>query len=342
MFKELNIIHFLKKSRDFPVLDVRTPDEFNKGHMTGAINFPLFSTSERDLIGRIYKEHGQEAAILRGLELISPKTGKFVISAKEMAHNNQLLLYCWRGGMRSASLAWLFDVHGIKSYVLAGGYKAYRNYLSEYFKNPFRLVVIGGMTGAGKTDILLKLKEKGKQVLDLESLAHHKGSAFGALGEEDQNSNEQFENDLFSSLSYFTSNKPIWVEDESQNIGRNLIPASLFKQILDARLICIETDTNNRINRLVRDYASFSPELIEICIKKISRRLGGLVTQKAIESLKQGDFKKVAELMLEYYDKTYSHSIKKRDALKVHKIRIDSYDLESGANKILRLASSFH
>jgi tRNA 2-selenouridine synthase len=340
MYKELNIINFLKKSRDLPVLDVRTPDEFNKGHMTGAINFPLFSTSERDIIGKLYKEHGRDTAILMGLELSGPRIGKFVISGKEMAHKNELLLHCWRGGMRSASLAWLFDVSGIKSYVLNGGYKAFRKHILEYFKLPFRLIVIGGMTGTGKTDILLKLKEKGKQVLDLEAIAHHKGSVFGALGEEKQNSNEQFENDLFSFLSVCNHKKTIWVEDESQNIGRNLIPSGFFQQILNAHLICIETDLDSRVKRLIRDYAVFPSESLEMCIRKISRRLGGLTTQSAIESLKQGDFGKVAELMLDYYDKTYTHSLEKRDTSKIHTIIIDSDDLQSATDEILKLESS--
>lgn len=340
MYRELDIISFLRKSRNIPVLDVRTPDEFQKGHITGAINLPLFSTSERDTIGKIYKEHGRDEAILKGLELTGPRIGKLVVSGKEMANHNELLLHCWRGGLRSASLAWLFDVSGIKSFVLSGGYKKYRNYILEYFKSPFQLIIIGGMTGSGKTDILLNLKEKGKQVLDLEALAHHKGSAFGSLGEEEQNSNEQFENDLFSFLAGCNLKKPIWVEDESQNIGRNLIPSGFFQQILNAHLICIETDVQTRVKRLVRDYADFPPELLEISIKKISRRLGGLTTQKAIEALKQGDFGRVAELMLSYYDKTYTHSLSKRDASKVHNIRIDKDDLQSATSKIIRLASS--
>jgi tRNA 2-selenouridine synthase len=342
MYSDLNIINFLKKSRELPILDVRTPDEFKKGHMTRAINFPLFTKSERDIIGKIYKEHGRDAAILLGLELSGTRISKFVNSGKEIAYDNKLLLYCWRGGLRSASLSWLFDVSGIKTYVLTGGYKAYRKYILEYFNHPFQLIVIGGMTGSGKTDILSQLKQKGKQVLDLEALAHHKGSAFGGLGEEEQNSNEQFENDLFSCLVNCNPKRFIWVEDESQNIGRNLIPSAFFRQILNAHSICIETDIHTRIKRLVRDYAAFPPELLEICINKISRRLGGLTTQCAIESLKQGDFGKVAELMLDYYDKTYTHSLKKRDASKVHNIRIDSDDLQSATDEILRFASSLN
>jgi tRNA 2-selenouridine synthase len=336
MYKEIDIKTFLKKYRDLPVLDVRTPEEFDKGHITDAINFPLFDTVERTVIGKIYKEKGRHAAILKGLEITGGKVGKFVTSGRMIAKNNRLLLHCWRGGLRSASLAWLFDISGITSYVLTGGYKAYRKLVLEYMEYPWNLIVIGGMTGSGKTDILLILKKMGFQVLDLEALAHHKGSAFGALGEKPQNSNEQFENDIFTFLS---NCNPVWVEDESQNIGRNLIPTGFFNQILNSQLICIETDIQTRINRLVRDYAAFSPELLELCIKKISKRLGGLTTKTAIESLHKGDFRKVAELMLDYYDKTYTYSLRNRNASKVHTVSIRSGDLYSVVDEILNLVA---
>jgi tRNA 2-selenouridine synthase len=342
MYKEINIKTFLKKSRDIPILDVRSPDEFQKGHIPGALNLPLFETHERATIGRIYKEQGRYDAILKGLEISGGKVGKFVASGRKIAKDNKLLLHCWRGGMRSASLAWLFDTAGIESYILTGGYKAYRKYVLGYLKHSCDLIIIGGMTGSGKTDILLTLKEMGFQVLDLEALAHHKGSAFGALGEEAQNSNEQFENDIFTFLVSCDPEKPVWVEDESQNIGRNLIPSGFFKQILSSQLICIEADIQTRINRLVRDYATFSPESLEICIKKISRRLGGLTTKSAIESLEKHDFSKVAELMLDYYDKTYSYSLNKRDSSKIHYVTINSGNVHSVVDQILRLVPSLN
>ena len=340
MFKEIHIKTFLKKSLDIPFLDVRTPDEFQKGHITGALNLPLFETHERDTIGKMYKEQGRNAAILKGLEMSYGKVEKFVVTGKELAKNNKLLLHCWRGGMRSASLAWLFDTTGIESWVLTGGYKAYRRYVLKCLKHPYNLVIIGGMTGSGKTDILLTLKEMGFQVLDLEALAHHKGSVFGALGEEAQNSNEQFENDIFTFLASFDPKKPVWVEDESQNIGRNLIPSGFFKQILNSQLICIDADIQTRINRLVRDYATFSAESLEICIKKISRRLGGLATKSAIESLEKHDFSKVAELMLDYYDKTYSYSLNKRDPSKVHHVSFNSGNIHTVVDQILKIVTS--
>jgi tRNA 2-selenouridine synthase len=340
MHKEINIKAFLKKSGGIPVLDVRTPEEFRQGHITGAINLPLFDTDERAIIGRFYKEQGRDAAIIKGFELCSGKTGKFVSTGRAIAKDNSLLLHCWRGGFRSASLAWLFETAGIKTCVLKGGYKTYRGHVLNWLKRPFNLIVLGGMTGSGKTDILLHLKETGFQILDLESLAHHKGSAFGSLGEEAQKSNEQFENDIFGFLAECNPDQPVWVEDESQNIGRNLIPFAFFRQILTSPLICIETDIQTRLDRLVRDYAEFPVDSLSMCIKRISKRLGGLKTKAALEYLEERNFRKVAGIMLDYYDKTYSYSLRKRDIRKVHTVNICSLDLPDAAERISRMAAS--
>jgi tRNA 2-selenouridine synthase len=338
MSKEINIKTFLEKSRDIPVLDVRTPDEFQQGHITGARNFHLFNTKERAVIGKIFKEKGLNAAILKGLEFCAGRTGKFIESGKEIAKDNKLLIHCWRGGIRSASLAWLFETAGIKSFVLRGGYKAYRRYVIKYLEGPFKLIVLGGMTGSGKTEILNYIKNLGFQVLELETLAHHKGSAFGALGEIAQNSNEQFENDIFGFLHKCNPDEPIWVEDESHNIGKNLIPSSLFSQIIDSPLICIETNNENRIDRLVRDYSEYPGESLALSINKISKRLGGLKAKSALEYLRKGDFRKVAGLMLSYYDKTYSYSLRARNQEKIYAVNINSSDLKNASDKIIRTA----
>ncbi len=338
MFKEINIKTFLERSRDIPVLDVRTPYEFRQGHITGAINLPIFNTDERAVIGRTYKELGPDAAILKGFEFCAGRAGEYIKSGQTVAKDKSLLLHCWRGGIRSASLAWLFETAGIRSYILKGGYKAYRRYALEYLERPFRLIVLGGMTGSGKTEILNNLKNLGFQVLELETLAHHKGSAFGALGEITQNSNEQFENDIFGFLFRCNHDEPVWIEDESHNIGKNLIPSALFRQIIDSPLICIETKTETRIDRLVRDYSEFSPESLALSIKKISKRLGGLKTKSALEYLEKGDFRKVADLMLDYYDRTYSYSLKERDPDKVYIVKISSPDLKKASDIVIRKA----
>lgn len=336
MYQDINIEDFLKKSSVVPVLDVRTPDEYVKGHIPGAINFPLFNNDERKIIGSIYKQKGRNPAFLKGLEFAGRKLKGFVSGAKEITKDNQLLIYCWRGGLRSSSLAWLLDTAGIKTSVLKGGYKTFRRYVLDYFHTSFKFLVIGGMTGSGKTELLRHIQGINMQVIDLEALAHHKGSAFGSLGQAEQTTNEQFENNIFNQLLPFNPAETIWIEDESQNIGCNLIPAPLFNQILQADLIYLDVPVQNRIRRLVKDYSSFDMDVLKSCIQKISKRLGGLRTNNALEALKNENFHQVAKIMLQYYDKTYAYSMKKRDPSRIYPVEISTEDIPTTAANILK------
>ncbi len=342
MYQNIDVENFLKKSSILPVLDVRTPDEYARGHIPGAINLPLFSNNERKVIGTIYKQKGRNPAFLKGLEFAGDKLTSFVSRSWEITKNNQILIHCWRGGLRSSSIAWLLDIAGIKTYVLKGGYKTFRKYALEYFHNAFKFVVIGGMTGSGKTEVLRHLQSIDMQVINLEALAHHKGSAFGSLGQAEQRTNEQFENDIFQQLLHFNTAEPIWIEDESQNIGCNLIPAPLFNQILQADMIYLDVPVHDRIQRLVNDYASFSPDLLRSCIQKISKRLGGQRTNMAFEALNNKNFHEVAGIMLQYYDKTYSYSMKKRNPLRIFPIKINTRNLSKAVEIILKYTKELY
>jgi len=335
MYTELNISSFLLKSTQIPVLDVRSPAEFQQGHMPEAISFPLFQNDERKIIGTLYKQKGRENAILKSIEMTGPRMHKFVSQAKKLTRKNQLLLYCWRGGMRSSSLAWIIGLTGIKTYTLQGGYKSYRSHVLQKFNDPINFIVLGGKTGSGKTEILRKLRDKGEQILDLEFIAHHKGSAFGSLGEEEQNSNEQFENDLCYHIEKLDPEKPTWIEDESRTIGTNTLPAGLFGHIRSARLVYLNTEKLFRIKRLVEDYASFNISELEAGIQKISQRLGGLNTKNAIEALKNKDFEKVIDTVLSYYDKTYNYGLEKRDPQTIHKISLNESNFDNITERII-------
>ncbi len=335
MYTELDISDFLQKSLQIPVLDVRSPAEFQQGHIPSAISFPLFQDDEREIIGTLYKQKGRENAILKSLEITGPKMHQIAIQARKLARKNQLLLHCWRGGMRSSSLAWIIGLSGIKTFTLKGGYKAYRKYVLEKFNDSLKLIVLGGKTGSGKTEILKKLKDKGEQVLDLELIAHHKGSAFGALGEESQNRNEQFENELVFNIAKLDPATLIWVEDESRSIGINSLPAGLFNQICIAPLVYLDAEKNFRISRLIDDYSSYRTSELEDCIKKISRRLGGLNTKIAIEALKNKDFEKVVDTVLVYYDKTYNYGLDKREPETIYRIPVDENNFDNITEKII-------
>lgn len=324
MPNETDIHIFLEKSVTIPVIDVRSPAEFLKGHIPGAYNIPLFTNEERATIGTLYVQKGKQEAVVTGLEIVGPKMKYFVLEAKKLAVNNHLLVHCWRGGMRSNSMAWLFEQTGLRTTTLKGGYKAYRRFVIENINSELNLIVIGGMTGSGKSEILRELKKIGEQILDLEALANHKGSAFGAIGQPLQPTQEQFENNLFSEFRILDCQKTTWVEDESFSIGRNQLPKGLFEKMQKTRVVQISLDKQERVKRLVKEYACFSKDLLAESIKKIEKRLGFDQAKFALEALDENNFELVAEITLRYYDKAYLWQIQHRTPETVTKIFVNS------------------
>ncbi|MEZ4599730.1 MAG: tRNA 2-selenouridine(34) synthase MnmH [Syntrophotaleaceae bacterium] len=309
----LNPEEFLQQAAESPVFDVRTPGEFCQAHIPGACNLPLFSNEERHEIGILYKESGRQAAILRGLEIVGPRLAEYVLLARAVASNENILLHCWRGGMRSESLAWLLDKAGFRVGVLKGGYKAFRRLVIATFAQPLRLLVVGGMTGSGKTEILKRLGDRGEQVLDLEGLAQHRGSAFGAVGNGEQPSSEQVENEVFAVLRTFDPSRTIWVEDESRRIGRVLVNELLFRQMRGATVIRIHVPREIRVERLCREYGREPRARLAAAVGNIGKRLGGENAARVLQAIEEGDYRQAAQTILEYYDKTYLYGISKRD-----------------------------
>jgi tRNA 2-selenouridine synthase len=308
----IQIEEFLALSGSFPVIDVRAPLEFQQGHIPGAINIPLFDNHERKVVGTKYKQINKEAAMYAGLEFAGKKLVKLAKEGERAAGKNKtLLVHCWRGGMRSKSMVWLFETLGLSCHLLEGGYKAYRRHVREVLARPLNLYVIGGRTGSGKTAILNQLDQLGEQVIDLEGHAHHKGSAFGALGEGDQPTTEQFENDLCRKILELDPGKTTWIEDESRNIGKCVIPGEFYFRMRESDLIFLDISREQRAEHLLVDYARYEPEDLKACVIKIRKRLGGDRTRKALESIDQADFRTTAMITLHYYDKAYMFSLKK-------------------------------
>jgi len=311
MSKEIQIEKFLELSNKTPIIDVRSPAEYEQAHIPGALNLPLFSNEERALVGTIYKEQGKVKAVLKGLEIVGPKLvsyTKFVLKLK----SESILIHCWRGGMRSASMAWLLETVGIKCNILAGGYKNYRSYIREQLENPYNIILLGGFTGSGKTDLLQILDKAGRQIIDLEGIAHHKGSAFGAIGQTAQPTTEMFENILHNHLSKLDPLKPIWVEDESHNIGKDFIPEPFWLRMRQSPLVVIDATFEQRLERLVRDYGSYPIQNLMASIQKIEKRLGYDKCKLALEACENKDLKTAAQICLIYYDKAYSSQLTKR------------------------------
>ncbi len=317
--------------------DVRSPGEFAKGHIPGAVNIPLFSDDERAQVGTCYKQQGQQQAIDLGLELVGPKMAGFVKAARLLAENKEgLLVHCWRGGMRSGSMAWLFETAGIPSFTLVGGYKAFRNHVLSAYVNPYKLCIVGGETGCGKTEILQQIALQNHQILDLEAIASHRGSSFGALGMSVQPTVEQFENNLWNELRKLDPAKPIWIEDESRSIGRVFVPAAFWAQMEAAHVFRISIPHELRVQRLLRDYGTFPVEMLREAVQRISKRLGGLDTQRALEALSNGDLETVVRLTLRYYDKAYNYPYLRKPKEQVTLVETPEDNPAANAERILR------
>ena len=307
---------FLELRPQSVVIDVRTPAEFKQGHIAGAVNIPLFTDEERVVVGTLYKKVGKDAAIDKGLEFVGPRMATMVSQARKLYNGNPLLLYCWRGGMRSNSVAWLFNTAGIEAHTVVGGYKSYRREFGHYLQKPWNYIVVGGATGSGKTDLLKALETSGNQVIDLEGLAHHKGSSFGAIGEQPQPSSEQFENMIFEKMLTFDIAKPVWLENESRTIGKVFIPQKMFADMEKCLLIRLQVPLETRVKRLVRDYTLCNKEDLLNAVERITKRLGGVAAKRAKEAIEVGDFALAAEILLAYYDKTYEYGFAERKSEK--------------------------
>ena len=332
----IEISEFLERSTECPIIDVRSPSEYRKGHIPGAVNIPLFSDAERAKVGTLYKRVGQEQAITLGHKLADPKVEFFLEQVSQLDVDKGVLVHCWRGGMRSAKFAALLRKEGYVAHALREGYKAFRNFLLNSFEGTVDLYVLGGKTGSGKTDMLKAMRQLGEQVVDLEAIANHKGSAFGALGQNQQPSVEQFENDLYWQWRNLDLNKRIWVEDESHHIGSVLIPMGLFSQMREARVVFVEVPTEIRAQRLVREYAHFDKEKLAYAIGKIRKRLGDQNTTEALRALEEGDFGKVALTTLRYYDKSYERGLFKRDPGQVSMLEFNEDNPMRNAQEILK------
>jgi len=339
--EQMSISKFLNQSQEATFIDVRSPGEYKKGHIPGAINIPLFTDSERVELGIAYKHQGKSTAIKDGLKIVGPKMASMVAELEKHVKGESAVVkvYCWRGGMRSSSVAWLFETMGYKCYILEGGYKSYRTLMETLF-NKFDILLIGGETGTGKTKILYELKKQGEQVIDLEKLANHKGSAFGAIGEAPQPSNEHFQNLVIDAFLKCDASKPLFLEDESSYIGKVILPERLWQQMKISPIIRISLPVELRVENLVEDYGKNEKSVLEICIQKITKKLGGANTELSIKMLYDNNLEGVAGLMLNYYDKSYRTLLEKNKKNIVHTLEIDYKSPQMIAEKVIAVHKS--
>lgn len=332
--QRLNITEFLNLAQQFPVLDVRSPGEYIHAHIPGAYSLPLFTDDERKVVGTAYKQQSKQIAVKIGLKYFGVKMVQMVEEVEELVKGLQpktkenvgtvfqsatVLVHCWRGGMRSAGVAWLLDLYGFKVYTLAGGYKGYRNWVLAQFEKEYPFQILGGFTGSGKTEVLKAMIKKNAAVIDLEGLANHKGSAFGAMGLPPQPSQEHFENllaqELVRTISKCESEesmpfqKIIWLEDESQRIGTVNIPTVLFQQMRKKKVYFLDIPFESRLDYINMHYGKFEKTLLVNAVIRIKKKLGGLETKTAVNFLLEDDTREAFRILLQYYDKLYGKSL---------------------------------
>jgi tRNA 2-selenouridine synthase len=330
---------FWRQSRGETVLDVRSPGEFQKGHIPGAINLPLFDDEQRATIGTIYKNSGRDDAVLRGLAFVGPKLAELAKFARHRCTGSKAFVHCWRGGMRSQSMKWLLDTAGLTPRILDGGYKSFRQLAHNKFEEPAPLRVISGLTGAGKTRVLDLLTAAGEHVIDLEGLANHRGSAFGSIGQPNQPTTEQFENDLFAELDRCRNAERIWIEDEGNRLGGVVVPPPFIQHLKDSPAIFLESSPAKRVEYLMIDYGDLDPQLLIASVQMIRKRLGFDLAEEASQAIQAGNIKRAIEIVLAYYDRTYLHAAAKHTRTDMQNLAIDDLADQQIVDQLLALAS---
>ena len=316
----VNPTQFLALRGSVPLLDVRSPAEFVHAHIPGSISFPLFDNEERAIVGTTYTQKSKTDAVLVGLRLVGPRLADMAGTALRLAtevnpDNRRVAVTCWRGGMRSSSLAWLLEQVGLQAVTLHGGYKAYRRHVQDVCAASRPILVLGGMTGAGKTEVLQELALLGSQTVDLEGLAKHRGSAFGSVQGVEQPSTEHFENVLADCLMALEPSRPIWLEDESQNLGKVNIPKPFFTRLRAASVIRLDVPRTDRTERIVRGYDPAHNDFAAEGIERIRKRLGDQNCRAALEALAAGDYTLVTNILLDYYDRAYTKQLVGRQSV---------------------------
>lgn len=318
--KTINVENALKLE-NVVFVDVRTESEYEEDNIRDAFNMPIFKNNEHNEIGTIYKMQGKHEAIQKGFDYVSYKLKDiYTQSATLVEKYDNIVIYCARGGMRSKSVVNLLSSLGVNVYQLEGGYKAYRNYVLDYLKNIMNskeFIVVHGLTGVGKTDLLKKLEEKEIDIIDLEGMAKNSGSAFGFITfDEKPPSQKRFETKIFEKM-FYSKTKFLFIESESKRVGHVSVPNEIYEGIVrDGYHIFLECSLENRVKRLCKDYIYKTDEehigILIDCINKFRKRLGNKMVEECIDLLNEGKYEEVVErYLVDYYDPLYMHSVEK-------------------------------
>jgi tRNA 2-selenouridine synthase len=317
-------------------IDVRSEQEYCDGTIPGAVNVPLFNNEERKEIGTIYSQVSPKKARERGLELASVKLPSIYRQVTECAGGKPVTVFCWRGGMRSGSVAMFLSIMGLKVFRIDGGYQAYRRYVTDYFDRrfSFQVVVIRGNTGTGKTELIQRLKREGYPAIDLEGLSNNRGSVFGGIGLGSQPTQKQFEALLYEEINHYRDFPYLIMECESKRIGRVVLPQRVFSAMQEGIQVLLYDSLPNRVARLVQQYSAVPGivDELQLALEKLTKRLGKKNIENLVGLLKEKKYEKFAEhLILQYYDNLYGYPNKESDRFSCC---ISNADKESGFNEL--------
>ena len=299
------------------IIDARSPAEFAQDHLPGAVNWPVLDNEERRQVGTLYVQDSALAARKVGSVMVARNVARHIEQwVQDKPREWQPLVYCWRGGQRSGSLAWFLDQIGFRTTRLTGGYKGFRSVVrADLVSLPvsFNFRVLAGRTGSGKTRLLQALVEAGAQTLDLEGLACHRGSVLGGLPGQAQPTQKGFDTQLWSALRRLDPSRPVFVESESKKIGALQLPDALIQRLRGHGLVLrIEMPDAARVQLLLQEYGFFADDVERFC-----RLLDGLVALRGKERVahwqalaRAGQWAHVFELLMrEHYDPLYQRSM---------------------------------
>jgi tRNA 2-selenouridine synthase len=298
------------------------------------------NNEERKEVGIVYKNEGNNPAVVKGFELVGPRFHLIINEAIRLFPEKKVLIYCWRGGMRSEIMSWILGMNGFEVFRLNGGYKSYRKLTYDVVRQKRNYLVLGGKTGVGKTDLLHHLKKLGENIIDLEDLAKHKGSSFGGIGKDPQPSIEQFENMLAEELFRISDSKEIWIENESRRIGKVILTKELYEHIIKAPLIEIHKTREERIQNIKKEYAHLPVEDLKNAVKRLQKKLGSLRTAEAIEAIDSRQHDLWVDNLLQYYDRAYDYDLEENPRDLALNLDLSNFDFKASCLKLLSLKKS--
>ncbi|MDX2494819.1 MAG: tRNA 2-selenouridine(34) synthase MnmH, partial [Desulfuromusa sp.] len=324
-----------QKHKGALIIDVRTPAEFDETTIPGAVNVPIFSNEERVQVGTLFKQQGRKDARKLGVQLVAPKIPLLMEQVENLrrGHSGPVVVFCWRGGMRSLAMTSFMNLAGIPAQQLLGGHKGFRRKVLDYFEQQQwpPVFVLRGLTGVGKTRVLHQLEEMDYPVVDLEGLANHRGSAFGALGLEPQPAQKKFDSLLWDRFEQLKDKPYLVTEGESLHIGRVMVPKSFHQAMQVQTSLWLTAPMDVRTQIILEDYPALDQlrEQFEKPINALKERLGGKVVTEFLKLLDLGQWDRlVRELMVRYYDPLYLHTLPE------HRVEIELETVDSATQKV--------